>query len=185
MKLLFPIPHYPMENHETSPAQHSSSRELITREQFMNYFRSDSFHEEITPEDASEIFLDVLHGASDITPSLMNELFLRFDRQEMMYPESEKTRSVHSAGQGRSDCTAICESDSQGSRIAEVHDGHKAWQANAKLLAAAPELLEACKSCLEDAEAALSGEWDRSDDGFRAQVSLLRRAIGNADGKVS
>lgn len=38
----------------------------ITREQFMEFFRSEEFHSLITPDDAAEIFTGVLHGSSDL-----------------------------------------------------------------------------------------------------------------------
>lgn len=32
----------------------------------MEFFRSEEFHSEITPDDAAEIFIGVLHGSSDL-----------------------------------------------------------------------------------------------------------------------
>ena len=46
----------------------------ITREQFMDFFRSDQFHELLTPDDTTEIFVNVLHGSSDITIELLQEV---------------------------------------------------------------------------------------------------------------
>lgn len=48
--------------------------QTITREQFMQFFRSDDFHDNITPDDAQEIFATVLHGSSDITAERLNNL---------------------------------------------------------------------------------------------------------------
>jgi hypothetical protein len=36
--------------------------EKITREQFMDFFRSDDFHNQVTPDDTEEIWLSVLHS---------------------------------------------------------------------------------------------------------------------------
>lgn len=55
------------------------------------------------------------------------------------------------------------------------------WRANAKLIAAAPALLEACKTALEDARMALRGQWNRGDDGFQAQIESLERVIAEAE----
>ena len=41
----------------------------------------------------------------------------------------------------------------RGQDVATVHCGNKAWKANARLIAAAPEMLEALIALLEDAEA--------------------------------
>lgn len=43
------------------------------REDFMAFFRSDSFHESVSVDDAKEIFRGVLHGSSDITKELLTE----------------------------------------------------------------------------------------------------------------
>jgi hypothetical protein len=39
----------------------------ITREQFMEFFRSEDLHNKITVDDAHEIFTGILHGDSDLT----------------------------------------------------------------------------------------------------------------------
>lgn len=46
--------------------------EKITREQFMEFFRSEDFHSKVTPDDCVEIFSTVLKGSSDISPELFN-----------------------------------------------------------------------------------------------------------------
>lgn len=56
-------------------------------------------------------------------------------------------------------------------------------EADARLIAASPDLLDACKCVLADALAALQGEWDKSDGGFKAQVDMLQEAIAKAKGK--
>lgn len=51
---------------------------LISRHEFMSYFRSDKYAEEITHDDAIEIFLTCLKGSSDITPELLNQLLAEY-----------------------------------------------------------------------------------------------------------
>lgn len=48
---------------------------MITRDEFMEFFRDEDFHQKITVEDAKEIFLNILHGSSDIREELLFELF--------------------------------------------------------------------------------------------------------------
>lgn len=50
----------------------------MTRDDFMAFFRRDDFHELITPSDAEEIFLNVLHGSSDLTCELLDALLLNY-----------------------------------------------------------------------------------------------------------
>jgi hypothetical protein len=51
----------------------------ITRDQFMAFFRSDFFHEELSTDDCIEVFLDALNGDHDLTPELITQLFVRYD----------------------------------------------------------------------------------------------------------
>ena len=53
-------------------------------------------------------------------------------------------------------------------------------EARANLIAAAPELLAACETLKADCEAALSGDWDKSDEGFKDSLAILNRAIKRA-----
>ena len=50
----------------------------MTREKFMEFFRREDFHEQITPDDAHEIFTGVLHGSSDISQELFQEVCDRY-----------------------------------------------------------------------------------------------------------
>ncbi len=52
---------------------------MITREQFLEFFRSDSFHEEMTVDDCREVWLTVLKGSSDITVETLNELLSEYN----------------------------------------------------------------------------------------------------------
>ncbi len=47
---------------------------MTTREEFMKFFRTKDFHEKITVDDAIEIFRTVLHGSSDITKELLDDI---------------------------------------------------------------------------------------------------------------
>ena len=67
--------------------------------------------------------------------------------------------------------------------IATVFEENARWKANARLIAAAPDLLEACQGCLQDAEDALSGDWEPSDDGWKSIIDHLTSVIGKAQGK--
>jgi len=49
-----------------------------------------------------------------------------------------------------------------------------------RLFAAAPQLLEACRTLAEDCRMALSGEWDKGDEGFRDSLELLESVIWRA-----
>jgi hypothetical protein len=51
-----------------------------------------------------------------------------------------------------------------------------------RLMAAAPELLAACTTVAEDCRMALSGEWDKSNEGFQASLELLESVIAKASG---
>jgi hypothetical protein len=44
------------------------------------------------------------------------------------------------------------------------------------------KLLGACKTALADCEMALSGEWDKSDEGFEAIREMLQAVINKATG---
>lgn len=56
-------------------------------------------------------------------------------------------------------------------------------KANARLIAAAPEMLTTIKTLLASCQEALSGEWDRTDEGFEAMVSSCEEIISKAEGK--
>ena len=55
--------------------------------------------------------------------------------------------------------------------------------ANARLIAAAPELLERCKRCLADAEAILADPSEVSDEVWQSIVDDLREVITAVEGK--
>jgi hypothetical protein len=44
---------------------------MITRNQFMEFFRSDEGYAQLSADDALEIFMDVLKGSSDLTENLL------------------------------------------------------------------------------------------------------------------
>ena len=47
---------------------------MITRNQFMEFFRTDDGYAQLSVDDALEIFLDVLKGSSDLTEDVLLEL---------------------------------------------------------------------------------------------------------------
>jgi len=47
---------------------------MITRNEFMEFFRSDDGYAQLSVDDALEIFLDVLKGSSDLTEDLLLSL---------------------------------------------------------------------------------------------------------------
>ncbi|MCL4432416.1 MAG: hypothetical protein M1300_08850 [Epsilonproteobacteria bacterium] len=51
------------------------SREPVAygKHDFMEFFRSDRFHEEMSPEDCKEIFSQALHGSSDFSKELLDQ----------------------------------------------------------------------------------------------------------------
>lgn len=52
--------------------------EPITRDQFMEFFRSDTFHEQMSDDDCREIFALSLKGASDFTAEFLNDILSDF-----------------------------------------------------------------------------------------------------------
>ena len=67
--------------------------------------------------------------------------------------------------------------------VATAFEENARWKANARLISAAPDLLQACQGCLQDAEDALSGDWEPSQEGWRATIDHLTRVIGKAQCK--
>jgi hypothetical protein len=55
----------------------------MTRDDFMAFFRRDDFHELISESDAEEIFLNVLHGSSDIDGKLIEDLYRNYGIEEV------------------------------------------------------------------------------------------------------
>ena len=47
---------------------------MITRNEFIEFFRSDEGYAELSVDDALEIFLDVLKGSSDLTEDVLLSL---------------------------------------------------------------------------------------------------------------
>ncbi len=55
----------------------------MTRDEFMAFFRRDAFQELISESDAEEIFLNVLHGSSDIDGKLIEDLYRNYGIEEV------------------------------------------------------------------------------------------------------
>jgi hypothetical protein len=64
-----------MDNNHQSNAQFDTTQpELITRDQFMAFFRSDTFYEQVSDDDCREVFATVLKGSSDFTAEFLNDI---------------------------------------------------------------------------------------------------------------
>lgn len=67
--------------------------------------------------------------------------------------------------------------------VADICPGEKSEdEANASLIAAAPELLEHCKMALKDAHDALSGQWVPTPESWQCIVDGLQSVIDEAEG---
>jgi hypothetical protein len=76
--------------------------------------------------------------------------------------------------------------DSAGNEVAQVFGkGTQEQLERARLMAASPALLSACKTLAEDCRMALSGEWDKGDAGFQDSLDLLESVIAQATGGAS
>ena len=56
------------------------------------------------------------------------------------------------------------------------------FDVDAKLIASAPELLEACKIALKDTQMLLDGEAEPCEDNYLSTISILQEAIRKAKG---
>lgn len=65
----------------------------MNREQFLEYFRSEQFDDEIDTNERIEIFKQCLLGASDITKELLEELFDEYGVDDL-----KVTKIKHSKG---------------------------------------------------------------------------------------
>lgn len=52
---------------------------MISKEQFLEFFRSDSYNEQLTADECQEVFLTALKGASDITEELFQQVADEYD----------------------------------------------------------------------------------------------------------
>lgn len=52
---------------------------LITRQQFLDYFRSDRYSEELSSDDCLEVFKTSIKGSSDLTVDLFNEILADYN----------------------------------------------------------------------------------------------------------
>lgn len=68
----------------------------------------------------------------------------------------------------------------EGDAIASIHSRNPG---DVRLIAAAPDLLKACETALEDCRMALNGEWEPSQEGFEVMVENLGTAIRKAKGR--
>lgn len=75
--------------------------------------------------------------------------------------------------------------ENEGKEDPDCVERRKEWDGIRPLLAAAPLLLEACRTLAEDCSMALSGEWDKGDEGFQASRELLESVIRHATGSAT
>lgn len=80
----------------------------------------------------------------------------------------------------------ICADNEHETFIAEVFDGNESeWRANARFIVRAcnayDDLLLACKMGLQDAQDALSGKWQPTDEGWQSTIEHLTRVIHEAE----
>ena len=61
-------------NHQTNLEMDKVQPTRITRDQFMEFFRSDDFNQQMSVEDCREVFATVLKGSSDFTAEFLNEI---------------------------------------------------------------------------------------------------------------
>jgi hypothetical protein len=104
-------------------------------------------------------------------------------RERVMHSDGEWVADVCNVGQPDEHVVVTAYPDTaDGTEIVDICEiaeftDLKYALANGRLIAAAPQLLAACETALEDARMALSDEWDRSDGGFEAQIEMLERVI--------
>jgi hypothetical protein len=105
--------------------------------------------------------------------------------------ENHTTASAHTPGPWLTTKSAIGTWHihlQDGSTLAEVGDGpfedDKAQvEANALLIAAAPEMLEAIENQILNWEALMSGEWDGNHDSIRNTLRRLNAVVAKANGR--
>lgn len=77
----------------------------------------------------------------------------------------------------------ICAESEHESFVAEVFDETDEWRANARLIAAAPKMLERLKMSLADAESMVADRYASADDwNWTSIAEDLRAVIGEAEG---
>ncbi len=63
----------------------------ITRDQFMAFFRSDNFYEQMSDDDCREVFATVLKGGSDLTAEFLNEILADYSVEDVIAVEPTET----------------------------------------------------------------------------------------------
>ena len=72
--------HYELDEEPLLEAESQS----ITRDQFMAFFRSGTFHEQMSDDDCREVFATVLKGGSDITAESLNDLLEDYSVEDVI-----------------------------------------------------------------------------------------------------
>jgi hypothetical protein len=55
-----------------------SAKTKMTRQDFMNYFRSENGWADLTADDRYEVFMDILHGDGDLTADILDDLIRNY-----------------------------------------------------------------------------------------------------------
>lgn len=77
---------------------HSGLIPFISRDLFMETFRSSDFHKLISDDDAIEIFMGVLKGSSDLTADRLNELLAEYSVGNLAVVDAEPTYYLFGVG---------------------------------------------------------------------------------------
>lgn len=65
----------------------AKNTELITRRQFMDFFRSEEGYDQLTPDDGVELFSSALRGSSDFTKELLDEVLADYGVENLKIVE--------------------------------------------------------------------------------------------------
>jgi hypothetical protein len=100
--------------------------------------------------------------------------------------ENKQTSSAYTPGPWKwLNHSEIVVDDAHETFIAEVFDEHEEWRANARLIAAAPELLKACEQQHANWRMLESGAWDGHPEGIQVVIDCLESIIARAYGTRS
>ena len=74
-----------MDNHHQITTQNDTTQPApITRDQFMAFFRSDTFYGQMSDDDCREVFATVLKGSSDFTAEFLNEILADYSVEDVV-----------------------------------------------------------------------------------------------------
>ena len=74
-----------MDNNQQANTETATTQTApINRDQFMAFFRSDSFYEQMSDDDCREVFATVLKGGSDLTAEFLNEILADYSVDDVI-----------------------------------------------------------------------------------------------------